>query len=58
MKVVSDLDLEWGIPPTHRCVQRWQMTTAEMCGAQLKRVEWRVFLSCLFSFFPSQERGQ
>lgn len=53
MKVVSDLDLEWGIPPTHRCVQRWQMTTAEMCGAQLKsRMEGFSFLSLFFFSFP------
>ena len=52
MKVVSDLDSEQGIPPTHRCVQRWQMTTAEVCGAQLKRAAWRFFPSCLFLFFP------
>lgn len=51
MKVVSDLDSEWEIPPTHRCVQRWQMTTAEMCRAQLKRAAWRFFLSCLCLLF-------
>lgn len=56
MKVVSDLDSEWEIPPTHRCVQRWQMTTAEMCGAQLKRAAVFSFLS--LSFFLSQEREQ